>query len=366
MAPLARGVRALKTRATRSPLDYIAWLPYQIEWLSHTDPRPHLLRLGNRMGKTTTGLAELIFRCRGRHPFKTVPSGRPVHCALVCMSMSQSVAIQRVLWELLGAEHNTELVAETEWTHRRGFRGHRPVVEWATTGSTITIYSNAQGAGALAGSEYDYILCDEPVSQETFDECRARVRNTGGNVGITLTPINGPPLPWLQALCEPEEGEPQVIDYHTRLTPGSQISPLTGQVRKTKDGRPWDEEFIDEIRRLENPLDSPIRLDGEWQSRVEGLFFDCFDANKHVGRYTGSEVLSLCLGVDYAAADREYGMCAVLTGVFQVQTEDHGTELRIRVLDEIVVPGTTSMDGFAAEILKHLGNLLSTITETRA
>lgn len=357
LVKLARATRAMRRRAKASPVDYIAWLPYQKKWLSHTDPRPALLRLGNRMGKSTCGGAELIFRCRGVHPYKEVKQA-PVRVALVTMSMVQSVEIQRVLWELLGGEDNTELAPGTEFSSRTGFRGHRPVIEFLN-GSEIHVYSNAQGAGALAGAEYDYILLDEPPEQVVYDECRARVRNTGGGIGITLTPINGPPLPWLRALTEEDEsGEPpRVVDYHQPLTAESQISPLTGLVRRTKNGRPWDEDFIRELRRLENPIDAPIRLDGEWESRTEGQFFTCFDPLQHVTPTLPAGKLKLALGMDYAAADRELGMCAVLTAIDMVEEEDGRSHPHLYVLAEVVVPGNTTMEMFARKILRMLQDL---------
>jgi len=348
LAALARAAQALSTRAARSPVDHLAWLPYQVAWLSHDDPEPALLRLGNRMGKSTAGAAELIFRARGVHPYKAVPEA-PARLALVCFSILQSVEIQRVLWDLLGGADNTELIEGTEFSSRTGFRGHRPVLEFLN-GSEIHVYSNAQGAGAMAGSEYRYILLDEPPAREVFDECRARVRNTGGTIGLTLTPINGPPLPWLRDLCE----DGRVKDYHFPLTADSQVSPVTGHPRRTLDGTPWDADFIAELRRLENPIDAPIRLDGEWESRCEGQFFEVFDPERHINPELPASVLSLALGIDYAAADREYGMAAVLTGIELVTESDGRTYPHLYALAEVVVPGNSTMEVFAGKILRML------------
>jgi len=334
---LARAARALDSRAARSPVDHIAWLPGQLEFLLHDDERPVLYRAGNRQGKSTVGCAELIFRARGAHPYKAVPAG-PVRLAMVCFAKIQSIEIQRVLWELLGGEKSEDLVHGTEFSSRTGFRGHRPVVEFRN-GSEIHVYGNAQGAGALAGAEFDWILMDEPPAREVYDECRARVRNTGGGIGITLTPINGPPLPWLRH--EVEEG--RVRDIHVKLTAESQVSPLTGVARRTKTGTPWDAEFIAELERLENPIDAPIRLHGEWESRTEGQFFACFDPERHVARGLPGTTLKLALGIDYAAADRELGMCAVLSAVDTVTEEGRRRKLHhVYAVDEVVAPGSAT------------------------
>lgn len=346
-------MQALGRRAQRSPVDYVPWLPAQIEFLSHDGSEPVLYRAGNRQGKSTVGCGELIYRARGRHPYKAVPVA-PVRLAIVCFSMLQSIEIQRVLWELLGGENAADLVPGQEFSSRTGFRGHRPVVQFAN-GSEIHIYSNAQGAGALAGAEFAWILLDEPPASEVYDECRARVRNTGGNIGITLTPINGPPLPWLRALCERgEDGSPpKVRDIHVRLTPESQVSPITGLTRRTKAGRAWDADFIAELRRLENPIDAPIRLDGEWEARSEGQFFRCFDVEAHVSDRVPSHSMRLALGLDFAAADRELGMAAVLSWIDSIEEEGRRVDY-VYAVDEVVVDGTTTMESFARKILRML------------
>ncbi len=346
---LSRKVRALKVKVDQAPVDFVAWLPYQIEWMSHDGPEPHLLRLGNRMGKSTCGAAELIFRARGKHPFKRVRSG-PVRLALVCFSLIQSVEIQRVLWELVGKDNNVELVPGTEFSSKTGFKGHKPVVQWLN-GSELHIYGNAQGAGALAGAEFDYILMDEPPAPEVYEECFERVKNTEGGIGITLTPINGPPLPWLRELCE----QGLVRDFHQPLTAESQVSPITGLVRRTKAGTPWDQAFIDKVRKRTDPINAPIRLDGEWESRCEGQFFASFDPLKHVSEHLPKTKVRIALGFDFATADREKGLAAVLSYVWDVKHEEEGrTYSYIHAIDEVVLPGTSTMEVFARHTLRML------------
>lgn len=342
---LAQKLRLLDQRVCNHPLSSIPWLPLQIKWLSHSDRRPFLYRAGQRQGKTTAGAAELIWRCQGHHPFKPVKRA-PVRCALITMSAQQGIEIQRVLHDLIPQE---DLVPGQVFSSRTGYRGHRPVVEFKN-GSSIAIYSNGQGAGALAGSEYDFILLDEPPSQEVYDEALARVRNTGGLVGVTLTPINGPPLPWLQKLAE----EGKVADYHSPLTPDSQVSPLTGLPRLTKDGRAWDAHFIADLRENTNMLIAPITIDGEWERRTEGQFFGCFDPHRHISSILPNVTLEWFLGVDFASADRELGMAAVLTGVETYLDLKKRKQTKLYIHDEVILPGTTSMEVFAGGIIKSL------------
>lgn len=335
--------KRLLLASKQSPVDCVPWLPHQIAWMSHSSPEPALLRLGNRQGKTTAGAGDLIFRARGRHPFKAVRPA-PVRLAMINMKKAQSVEIQRVLFDLLGGRDSQDLV-RCDFSARTGFRGHKPMVEFKN-GSSISIFTSGQGADALAGSEFDHILGDEPLPEDVFDEMEKRVLNTGGSIGLTLTPINGPPLPWLRAKCEAG----LIRDYHYKLRAELQISPLTGRPRRTKDGRPWDESFIAEERRRTNPIVAPIRLDGEWESRVEGQFFRCFDRVRHVSDRVPAGELTFHLGLDYSAADRERALCAVLTA--------HDARLNVwHVLGEHVVIGSTSMTDFALGVLRMLADV---------
>ena len=341
-AQLARG---LARSVDRSPLDSIPWLPLQIAWLSHNERQPFLYRAGQRQGKTTAGSAELIFRCLGSHPFKIVKKA-PARCALITMTRVQGIEIQRVLYDLIPKD---ALVPGQSFSARTGFRGHRPVIEFKN-GSSISIYSVKQGAEVIAGASFDFILIDEPPSQEVYDEALARVLNTGGTIGLTLTPINGPPLPWLQALVE----DGRVRDYNLPLTAESQISPLTGLPRRTLDGQVWDAAFIADYRERANQIIAPIILDGEWERRTEGQFFRCFDLHRHVSARVSTDSQEWFIGVDFASADRELGMCAVLTGVQTVFDDKRRKQSRLHVLDEVVLPGTASMETFATAIVRMI------------
>ena len=357
-----RTARKVTHRARRRPLDFVPWMPMQLAFLAHGDRGPCLLRLGNRQGKSYAGAALLCYVALGHNPHGWAPEP-PTRSALICDSKAQSVEIQRLIWEHLGGADNYDLTEEMGWNPRTGFGGHRPVIQFRN-GSTITCYTNSQGAIALAGAEFDgVILLDEPPAQEVYDEALARTLNTQGRLALTLTPINGPPLPWLRALTEAAEDgtPPQVTDYHSRLTPESQVSPLTNRPRLTKDGRVWDAAYIASIEASTNPIDAPIRVHGEWESRTEGQFFCVFDPTRHVFAGNPRGKVRLVLGVDYAAADRELGMCAVLSAYRVDLVKDaSGKEIRqstIWALDEVVVPGATTMEQFAAAILRRLDAL---------
>ena len=335
-------IKKLIDAKNKSPVDHIPYLPTQLDFLKHDDNKtPYLFRAGNRQGKSTVGAAEVIFRARGHHPFKEVPN-RPVKIAVVCMSLQQSIPIQEMIWELID---KSLLKPGVTFNKKTGFGAHTPIIQFMN-GSSIKFHGCAQGAEALAGSEYDFILLDEPPDQTVYDECIKRVSNTGGNIALTLTPINGPPLPWLRAFCE----EGIVKDYHMVLTPESQISPLTGKVRLTKRGEPWDADFIQHLIKLTSPIDAPIRIHGEWNSVSEGQFFKNFNKNSHIIDHIPDGEYTIGLGIDYASADRDNGLCAVLS----FYEKRAPTRWAVYAVDEVAIHGSASMADFADEILRML------------
>lgn len=343
---LERDLADLEFDLSRSPLSAIAWLPGQLSWLSDPGPAPKLLRTGVRGGKTLAAVQEVFGRATGAHPFLVGLPPPPVKIAVVTTDkQAQGLAIQRLFWELCPRHL---LIPGIEFSNRTGFRGHVPVVEFIN-GSTITFFSGNAGPQAIQGGEFHYVHIDEPCSEEMYVECRNRTRNTGGTVGITLTPLNQR-VPYLQELVSLGH----VTDHHFRLTVSNQTSPMTGLVRKTKAGVPWDEEFIAAWRT--ELADSPVTgvvLDGDWEMRSEGQWFACWDGTRHVSDVLPSGVLPLFLGIDYATAEREYGMCAVLSTVTQRKVRG-SLEPHVHALDEVVMPGTATMQQFAAAIIAML------------
>lgn len=343
---LLDAIEELEEEARRNPLAHIAWLPGQLAWLSDPGPRPKLFRAGVRSGKTTAAAGEVIFRALGHHPYNRTVRRAPQRCAVITTDkQAQGVQIMR-LFDSLVPQH--ELLPGIEFSSRTGYRGHVPVVSFAN-GSEVTWYSNASGPRALQGSEYDYIQIDEPCSEELFYEALARVRNTSGQVGITLTPLHLP-VPWLQDLCN----RGMVTDHHYKLSVTNQTSPITGRVRRTKTGVPWDEAFIEALRAEDQTPSQKVKLDGEWEARSEGQWFDIFNAARHVVEHIPGVEMHWYLGLDYSNAQRELGMTAVLSGVVMVEEESFGLQPHIWTLDEVVMPGTATMDQFAAAILKML------------
>jgi hypothetical protein len=124
------------------------------------------------------------------------------------------------------------------------------------------------------------------------------------------------------------------------------------------DGRLMDADWIAEQWRTTPASYAPVVLDGEWETRPEGVFFRNFERARHV--QAGARLdpargrIWRCLGIDYAAAPREYGQTAVLCEVQQQRDPKGRMREAIIVQDAVVMPGVASNPQFATELVRML------------
>lgn len=352
LARLAALGASLNAAAAEDPIRHMRWTPPQDSWLRLCPKhRVKLLRGGNQaIGKTTAGLAEVDWRATGRHPYRKtrVP---PVEIWVVCTSWAQSVAIQRKFWAIVSRSSLTPF-SRDQFSHRRGWGKDNPVVEYLN-GSIVRFRTTGQGPEAFAGASIDYALVDEPTEEEIFRELLKRVLRTGGEIGIVLTPVNRD-CAWLHKLVD----DGVVEEVHAKLTVAN-LTPI-GDRRPLQllDGTPMDQAWIDEQWKVTPALWAPVVLDGEWETRPEGVFFKCFDAVKHVSGRVKLDAkrgrIFRVLGIDYAAADRQYGHVAVLADVLQWRDEKGRAGETVLVRDEVAVSGVASDELFARELVTML------------
>lgn len=176
-------------------------------------------------------------------------------------------------------------------------------------------------------------------------------------MGLTLTPLNAPAA-WLEELCLPGDdgSDPIVTDLHYPLTVANLQYADTGEQHRLADGTVCDQEWIDSLRRVADPVSGPIRLDGEWESRSVGQVFACFDPAAHVTPHGIAGSYSWGLGIDYSAMDRRYGQVAVLVQVQQDRDALGRTSEIIYVVGEVVCSGITTMQEFARRVERMLAD----------
>lgn len=356
LAAFGSAALSMATAAELDMLPWVRWTPPQHEWLALNPPSGvKLFRAGNQsIGKSWAQMAEIIWRAEGTHPHYPTTSP-PVEIWCVCTSWAQSVAIQKKFFELAP---KARLTARTRDRFRveDGWGKDNPVASFIN-GSIVRFRTTNQGPEAQAGATVDYIAIDEPPDEEVFRELRKRVMRSGGQVGMTMTPINRP-CAWIRA--EVEAG--RIDEVHARLVPENLIPIGTDQPLSV----------IDPYTRLEVPMDAawiahqelitpaswaPVVLHGEWETKPQGVWFACFDAAKHVRSNVRLDPkrgpIYHVLGFDYAAGDRPYGHCAALTQV-QAQKSEGRTRYAVYALDEVVLGGTDTTPVFARAVLAML------------
>jgi phage terminase large subunit-like protein len=337
---------ALRQRAEAEPLSWVRWTPPQADWLRLSAPRK-LLRAGNQLGKTWAAMAEVTWRALGCHPHYPTRSP-PVEIWVVCTSWAQSVAIMGKFWMLVPRAR----LRQARFDPRSGFGKDNPAVVF-DNGSVVRFRTTNQGPEALAGATIDYVAIDEPCGEDVYREIDRRVLRRGGQVGITLTPINRP-CDWLRAMVD----QGSVAEVHARLTEANLTPAGSGSPLRLLDGTPMDARWVAEQWRHTPATYAPVVLDGEWETRPEGVFFRCFDRKKHLAAAASLDpargAIRWCVGIDYAAADREYGQVAVLAQVQPYLDERQRAQELVIVADLVALPGIASAEQFAVEVVRML------------
>lgn len=322
------------------------WLPSQLR-VFRSSRRVRLFRAGNQaLGKTTCGLAEVIFCALGEHPYREVPRRAGTYW-VICASWSQSVEIQKKLWKLLPKDrlHPTTVFSDAE-----GFRGKHPKVRVRCADgswSLIAFKTTHQGTISLAGASIDGALFDEPPrSVALYSEVSKRVLAKGGWVLLSLTPV-GAPVGWLQEAVDAG----QVEDIHAPLTaaeliPEGMTEPIVGE-----DGRPRDQRWIDDVIASTIPHEVPVRVHGEWEMRMENRYFTPFRSSgtdAHVIAVVPDHDYEPHIGIDHG--HRPGKQVAYLVGVYR-RADGPGVVVLDEYCDDV---GTASPQQDARGVLAML------------
>lgn len=339
----ARASRRLRNLAEADPLSQMQWTPPQLAYLQCPE-RFVLFRTGNQLGKTTVGLADLIYRLRGEHPFQAVPTG-PVEWWILCASHTQSVAIQTKFWNLLAAEER----AGHRFDPTHGFSFNNPVYVHPN-GSIARFKTSKQDALDLSSATLDGVLADEPPKRpRVFAEIIKRVQARNGPIRMTFTPINAP-VDYIREMAE----EGKIRDLHYRLEPQNLVPVGSSRPLCTADGRPMDAAWIEEVRSLSLAHEIPVVCDGEWETRVADRLFEAFvsDPNvegTHVVRRAPRRTWRICLGIDHGTAKGNEVAVLVL-----VDESESVTHPNVYVVDEYAPEGIVTADDDAQGILDLL------------
>lgn len=339
----------------RDPLAlFMGTPPQRALWRSQS--RRVLLRTGNQIGgKTTAACVLALWYATHRHPYRRTPAG-PVQVLFVCVTWTQSLAIQAKLWALCPKD---ALVPGQSYDPTTGLGTKAPALEFVD-GSIIHIRTENQGAKNLAGSTLHLVIYDEPPkSRRLYGELERRLTRTGGTFVLTMTPVNAP-IQWIKEMAEAG----QIEDLHFRADPANCMledgTVLTIPDPETGDVVPMDAAWIAAQRASVSPYEEPVVIDGEWEFRSVGHFFQAWDASRFLiddlvnsAAGPGVRPVDLCVGIDYG--DDRLRTAAVLAAIY---TDPRGDdrETRIWVLGEYVPDRPTTPEQDAEGVLGLLAS----------
>lgn len=178
----------LKTQAVRP--NVYGYRPHVKQEMFHSsDAKRRLYIGGNRSGKTTGGVIEDLWWLTGRHPYRKTPEP-PVRGRVVGVDFLNG--IQKII-----------LPEFQRWTPVSDLRGG----SWTTAydklervlhfenGSFVEFMSYDQDLDKFAGTSRNFIHFDEEPPEDIYTECRLRLVDTGGDLWLTMTPVEG--MTWI-------------------------------------------------------------------------------------------------------------------------------------------------------------------------
>jgi phage terminase large subunit-like protein len=168
-------------RALVDPLNH-GFKPHQSQLKVHRSlSKESLFVAANRIGKTTTGMREALWRATGTHPYKHT---RP-HTQIWCGFPDYPFFLR------------TTLPMFRKWAPRDSLIEYNKSEKWASfrrpDGGVCTIFfvSYDSGRDKWQGAGVDFIWLDEECPQEIYEEAIARLIDSGGEMLLTQTPVSG-------------------------------------------------------------------------------------------------------------------------------------------------------------------------------
>jgi phage terminase large subunit-like protein len=170
----------------------------------------------NRVGKTLTGLYEMVLHCTGDYPhwWKGKRFNKPVYCWLAGSSGDAiKGSIQRDLAGGAG-DYGSGLIPKDKIAKDpysmagvAGAIGTYFIKHKSGGMSVIEVKTYKQGKDAFEGARVDVIMLDEECPLEIYVECQMRTLTTNGIVYLTFTPDSGVTDTVLHFLEKPKQGE---------------------------------------------------------------------------------------------------------------------------------------------------------------
>ncbi|KPJ96761.1 MAG: hypothetical protein AMS18_00465 [Gemmatimonas sp. SG8_17] len=300
-------------RLTREQAEIVAAIDTEIAKRRWTDPllyryRPHrmqrlmhesksqlsVLFSANRIGKSLAGLAEIIWRGKGVHPYKKVKKP-PVHMWMVIPSFQffDETFVQG-LWRDWAPRDDSVII-------KRGHIGASLVIQF-DTGSTCTIMSQEMDLRKFMGAAIDFVWFDEKVDAQKFEESMVRIISCKGEAWYTATLVEGIGWEYEDLYLPGISGEdPDIVAYTAALCTRDPMAELEiGRPLLPPDHPMGNRQSILQMaRRIPDPYMRDVRIFGEIKGRT-GLILP-YNGHIHlIPRFSIPDHWPIAAGVDPA------------------------------------------------------------------
>jgi len=253
----------LTKRRFEDPLKHV-YTPHSAQLRIHKDRHPITVVLGgNRTGKSFGAMAEALLYCLGRSTYAEVPEPpNIVWYVLPSMSMFRRAVIPIF---------NQLVPPGALRTYNKQMN-----VAYFKNGSELHFLSADMRQRRLQGASVDFIVMDEAMRPEVYEECQARVFDRNGRILMVLTPVDEIESNWLwirdHMYIPWESGERTNIQVLFMPIADEDGNPLVPQYTK---------EDIAKLKALyPDPHVQAARLYGEFVTRT-GIVFSRYDPEIH-------------------------------------------------------------------------------------
>jgi phage terminase large subunit-like protein len=190
LAQVTTGLRAAAIRP-----NVLGYIPHEKQRIFHsTTTKGRLYIGGNRSGKTTAGVVEGIWRLTGKHPWAKPPfiatPERPIRGRVVGVDYPNG--IEKILLPEYARWTPTSELYGGSW--EKAYQAKLRMLRFKN-GSIVEFMSYDQDVDKFAGTSRDFVHMDEEPPEDIYNECMARLIDTGGPWWLTMTPVEG--MTWI-------------------------------------------------------------------------------------------------------------------------------------------------------------------------
>jgi phage terminase large subunit-like protein len=166
------------------------YVPSPKQLLFHQDTNPDRLYIGgNRSGKSLGSTIEAIWWLTHSHPYRQTPEG-PIRGRVVAVDFLNGV--DKIILPLYKQWLPKSFLINGSWSDSYSRERH---VLTLNNGSFVEFMSQDQDLDKFAGSSRHFVHFDEECPKSVYQECIARLVDTGGVWWMSQTPVQG--MEWI-------------------------------------------------------------------------------------------------------------------------------------------------------------------------